>query len=63
MKKCKKIYVSGYNHGISDAYYDIKNKKYKNIEKKLDKQFISKLYDIGYINGYNKLSVVLKNNL
>lgn len=63
MNNYKYAYKSGFNHGLLDAYNDIKRKNYKKICVNYDKNFSSKLYDIGYTNGYNKLLIVLKNNL
>lgn len=62
MEKYLKIYNEGFSDGLVDAYKDfIKNK-----EKKLfvdDKEFISKLYDLSYIYGYNCFCNILKMHL
>lgn len=62
MEKYLKIYNEGFSDGLVDAYKDfIKNK-----EKKLfvdDKEFISKLYDLSYIYGYNLFYNILKMHL
>ena len=55
MYKYKRAYKYGYNEGIKDATNDLnKNniKKYKEID---DTFILSRLYDIGYIEGYNKI--------
>ena len=54
MYKLIKAYKLGYEEGIKDAYRDsflYKKKKYK---KPNYIEIMSKLYDIGYIEGYNK---------
>ena len=54
MYKFFKAYELGNYEGIKSAledYYNSKIKKFKNID---DEEVLSKLYDIGYINGYNK---------
>ena len=53
MYKYIKSYKMGYNEGIKDAYNDYINNKKKEFIK-IDKKIImSKLYDAGYIDGYN----------
>ena len=47
-------YELGYTEGIKDSLYDLRNnkiKKFKNINKN---EIMSKLYDIGYIDGYTR---------
>ena len=49
-----KAYELGYTEGIKDSLYDLRNnkmKKFKNINKN---EIMSKLYDIGYIDGYTR---------
>lgn len=55
MYKYIKSYYLGYNEGIYDGIKDIminKNKKFIFINRKY---IISRLYDIGYIDGYKKI--------
>lgn len=59
MYKYIKSYELGYIEGIKDALKD-KNKIFKKIN---ELEIMSKLYDMGYINGYNKCITYLKNNL
>ena len=54
MYKYIKAFELGFNEGLRDAKNNsFKFKKFKKID---DKDIISKLYDIGYIKGYKKLS-------
>lgn len=49
-----KAYELGYIEGIKDSINDLRNnkiKRFKNINKN---EIMSKLYDIGYINGYTR---------
>ena len=48
MYKYIKAYELGYNEGIKETLIN-KNKKFKKID---DREILSKLYDIGFINGY-----------
>lgn len=59
MYKYIKAYELGFIEGIKDALKE-ENKKFKKINE-LD--IMSKLYDVGYINGYIKCINYLKNNL
>lgn len=62
MEKYFKIYNEGFNDGLIDAYKDF----VKNKEKRLfadDKEFMSKLYDLSYIYGYNCFCNILKMHL
>ena len=54
MHKYIKYYKFGYEEGIKDAYRDYLNNKRKKFKKVNKKEVISKLYDLGYINGYIK---------
>lgn len=51
MYKYYRAYKLGFNEGLKDAINSKKNRKFKKIN---DKEVLSKLYDIGYIEGYNK---------
>lgn len=54
MYKYIKSYKLGFKEGYKDSkvdYLNNKRKKFINIDKK---EVLSKLYDIGYIDGYNK---------
>lgn len=54
MYKYIKAYELGYMQGIKDSIYDYekrKSKKFKNINKN---EIMSKLYDVGYIDGYTR---------
>ncbi len=54
MYKYIKSYNLGYNEGIRDAINDKKINKIKKFKKIDEKTIMAKLYDVGYINGYNK---------
>ncbi len=54
MHKYIKYYKFGYEEGIKDAYRDYLNNKRKKFKKVNKKEVISKLYDLGYIDGYRK---------
>ena len=49
MFKYIKCYYMGYEEGVKDAVKFKKDKEFKRIK---DKEIKSKLYDIGYIEGY-----------
>ncbi len=58
MYKYIKAFQMGYLEGIDDAVKNnYKERKFKKID---DKEILSKLYDIGYIKGYKKIT--FKNN-
>ncbi len=59
MYKYIKSYELGFIEGLKDALKD-SNKIFKKIN---ELEVMSKLYDIGYINGYNKCINYLKKNL
>lgn len=63
MYKYIKAYNYGYEEGIKSCIYDYKKNKLKYLKNKKSKKCISVLYDIGYIDGYNKTNFILKNNL
>lgn len=53
----------GYDEGFSDALKDFLNKKKRKVEKinKTNKtNILSKVYDIGYSNGYNQFVKIIK---
>ena len=54
MYKYIKSYNLGYNEGVRNAINDRKKNKIKRFKKVDDKLIMAKLYDVGYINGYNK---------
>ena len=55
MHKYIKIFKLGYFMGIKDAINsNYKIRKFKRID---DKDIIYKLYDIGYIKGYKKMTL------
>ncbi|MBR4177956.1 MAG: hypothetical protein IKR57_01245 [Bacilli bacterium] len=51
MYKYYKAYKMGFNKGLNDAIRYNKKKRFKVVN---DKELLSKLYDIGYIEGYSK---------
>ncbi len=55
-----KIFKIGYFDAINDVYCGYDNKKFINI---VDKDLLSKIYDIGYIIGYDSCIRYIKNNL
>lgn len=62
MEKYIKIYKEGLSDGVLDAYKDV----IKNVEKKFcvdDREFISKLYDLSYVFGYQTFYNILKMHL
>lgn len=54
MYKYIKAMQSGFFEGSKDAINDFEKKKHKSFKKIDDFEIKSKLYDIGYIEGYNK---------
>ena len=54
MYKYIKSYKLGYIEGYKDSKIDYLNNKRKKFIKIDKKEILSKLYDIGYIDGYNK---------
>lgn len=52
MHKYIKSYKYGYEEGIKDAYRDYLNNKSKNFKNINKKEVLSKLYDLGYVDGY-----------
>lgn len=63
MYKYIKVYNLGFEEGIKDAYNDINSERLKMYKNKYDKQTLSKIYDIGYIDGYRRISNVIKKSL
>lgn len=61
MYKYIKAYNYGYEEGIKKARNDFYNKKAK--YKKIKNNYEPLIYDIGYIEGYNKMLFFLKNNI
>jgi hypothetical protein len=55
MYKYIKSFELGFIEGIKDAFNN--NYKYRKFKKIDDKEIIYKLYDIGYIKGYKKISL------
>ena len=60
MNELIKIFKMGYFQAIKDASISKKDKKYKI---KISKEIKSKIYDIGYMSGYNDYIDNNKNNL
>lgn len=58
MYKLIRAYELGFTEGIKEAINN-KNKKFKKID---ELEVMSKLYDIGYVNGYKKYLKLDKNN-
>ena len=54
MYKYIKAYQMGYNHGMIEACKDFNQMNFKCFKKINKKYYLSKLYDIGFIDGYNK---------
>ncbi len=54
MYKYIKAYQIGYNQGIIEAVKDYNSNKKKVFKKLNDKNIRYKLYDAGFIDGYNK---------
>lgn len=63
MKKYIKIYNDGFNEGVYDSYRDFINNKIIDFKEIDDKEFMSKLYDLGYIYGYKRFCDILKMHL
>lgn len=63
MKKILKIYNFGYEDGMLCAIDDIEKNKKKRFKKIDEKTILSKLYDLGYIDGYNRFYFVYKKYL
>ena len=49
-----KAYELGYTEGIKDSLYDLRNNKMKKCKNINKNEIMSKLYDIGYIDGYTR---------
>lgn len=58
MYKYFRVYELGFYEGFKDAIKDLERKSFSEINI-LD--IMSKLYDIGYIDGYNKCFNYIKN--
>ena len=54
------IFEIGYFDAINDINNGLIDKKFINI---IDKSLLSRIYDLGYIIGYQKYSEYIKNNL
>ncbi len=63
MNKYVNIYNIGFKDGLLQAFKDVMNKKHKKFKNYDDAYLKSKIYDIGYINGYNIFYNKLKNDL
>jgi hypothetical protein len=62
MDKYKKIYDTAFYDGMIDAYKDYNKNKRKKFKKVKDKEIKSKIYDKGFINGYNIFFDIVKND-
>lgn len=60
MYKYKKIYDMALYEGMKDAYQDYIKSKRKKFKKINDNLIKSKIYDKGYIKGYNMFFDVVK---
>lgn len=58
MERYIKIYNEGFNDGMIDAYNDFLRNKKKEFSF-LDKEFMAKLYDLSYMNGYKRIYNIL----
>ena len=61
MEKYNKIYKEAFTQGLKDAYEDYLKSKRKEFKKIHDKEIKNKLYDTGYIKGYNTFFNIVKN--
>ena len=62
MDKYKKIYDKAMYTGMIEAYKDYVQGKRKKFKKIKDIEIQSKIYDKGYIKGYNLFFNIVKNN-
>ena len=60
MDEILKIFEIGYFDAINDINNGIIDKKFINI---IDTNLLSKIYDLGYIIGFQKYNEYIKNNL
>ena len=60
MNEIIRIFKMGYFEAIKDVSISKKNKKYK---LKISKETKSKIYDLGYVSGYNDYIKYIKNSL
>ncbi len=58
MEKYIKIYKEGFNDGMIDAYKDFLKDR-ERLFSFSDKEFMAKLYDLSYINGYKRIYNIL----
>ena len=58
MERYIKIYREGFDDGVIDAYKDFQGNKKKKFNIN-DKEFLSKLYDLSYMYGYETIYNIL----
>ena len=63
MKKYLKIYNIAYEEGINNAIEDLSKNKRKVFKELDDLEIKSLIYDLGYINGYNRVYFIIKKYL
>lgn len=63
MKRYLKIYNIAYEEGIKNAIEDLSKNKRKVFKEKDDLELKSQIYDVGYINGYNRVYYIIKKYL
>ena len=63
MKRYLKIYNIAYEEGIKNAIEDLSKNKRKVFKEKDDIELKSQIYDVGYINGYNRVYYIIKKYL
>lgn len=63
MKNYIKIYNIAYEEGIQNAIEDISKNKRKIFREIEDLELKSQIYDLGYINGYNRVYHIIKKYL
>jgi hypothetical protein len=60
MDEILRIFEMGYFDAISDLNNRLVNKNFINV---VDKCLLSKIYDLGYVFGYNKYKEYIENNI
>ena len=63
MKTYIKIYNLAYEEGINNAIEDLSKNKRKIFKEVEDIELKSQIYDLGYINGYNRVYFRIKKYL
>lgn len=63
MKRYLKIYKIAYEEGINNAIEDLSKNKRKIFKDDEDVELKSQIYDLGFIDGYNRVYDIIKKYL